>query len=253
MARLDGKIAVITGGAKGIGKQIALTLAAEGADIVLGDVDIDEMETAAKEIRDSGRTAITVEANVARKADVDNLVDAAIRNFGKIDIMVNNAGISSRQNSLLKTTEEDWDVIHSVNLRGVFLCVQAAARIMVERKYGKIINIASVAGVLVSPGAPLTYSVAKAGVVHMTRVCARELGPHGINVNAIAPGFIITSLTRSGRTPEEWGRMVEGRKKLAALGRVGETQDIANLALFLASDESSFITGQIISADGGRF
>jgi len=245
MGRLDQKVAVITGGARGIGKQIALTFAREGANIVIGDMI--DMEAAAQEVKALGREAITIKTDVSNKADVQNLVDAAINNFKKIDIMVNSAGIQ-RHAPFLEMPEENWDAVVDVNLKGTFLCIQAAARYMVERKYGKIINIASTAG-LVAATSPVNYGASKHGVVGLTRVCARDLGPYGINVNAIAPGVIITDLTYMREAPEQF---IEEARKAAALKRTGTPQDIANLALFLASDESSFISGQVIASDGGR-
>ena len=245
MGELDQKVAVITGGARGIGKQIALTLANEGADIVLGDVL--EMEAAAQELKDLGRKVITVKTDVNKKEEVKNLIDTAIDNFKKVDILVNNAGIQ-RHASFLQMSEENWDAVINVNLKGVFLCTQAAAKYMIERKYGKIVNIASIAG-LSAHTSPVNYGASKAGVIGLTRACARDLAPYGINVNAIAPGVVVTDLTYMREEPE---RFIEEMSKKAALGRTGSAQDIANLALFLASDESSFITGQVIASDGGR-
>ncbi|MFC2003210.1 SDR family NAD(P)-dependent oxidoreductase [Chloroflexota bacterium] len=251
MGKLDQKVAVITGAARGIGKQIALTFAREGADIVIGDILTTEMEAAAQEIRDLGREVITVKTDMTRKGEVKNLIDSSIDNFKKVDILVNNAGIT-RNAPLLEMTEENWDAVLNVNLKGVFLCTQAAAKHMIERKYGKIINIASVAGLGSTNTRMANYASSKAGVIQLTQVCARELGPYGINVNAIAPGMVLTDILYTQRTPEQVKELVEGREKLAVLGRIGATQDIANLALFLASDDSSFITGQVIAADGGR-
>ena len=244
MGKLDQKVAVITGGARGIGKQIALTLANEGADIILGDVL--EMEAAAQELKDLGRKVITVKTDVSKKEEVKNLVDTAIDNFEKVDILVNNAGIQ-RHASFLEMSEENWDAVINVNLKGVFLCTQAAAKYMVERRYGKIVNMASIAG-LAAHTSPVNYGASKAGVIGLTRACARDLAPYGINVNAIAPGVVVTD--RIVREQSE--RFIEESRKKAVLGRTGTTQDIANLALFLASDESSFITGQVIASDGGR-
>ena len=251
MEKLDGKVAVITGAGSGIGKQIALTFAGEGADIVVGDKMVEEAESTAKEVRDLGRKAIAFPMDVTKKEEVRRLIDTALDNFKKVDILVNNAGIV-RLAMLLEMTEEDWDKVLDVNLKGVFLCTQAVARYMMEQKYGKIINLASVAALGSTAPGLANYSSSKAGVVQFTKSCARELGPYGINVNAIAPGLIETPLLHVGRTPEEVEKWVESRRKLAVLGRVGNTQDIANLALFLASDESSFICGQIIASDGGR-
>lgn len=245
MGKLDQKVAVITGGARGIGKQIALTLASEGADIVIDDVL--EMDAVAGEIKSLGRRAVAVKADVARKEQVEKLIGTAIDNFKKIDILVNNAGIT-RHASLLEMTEQDWDAVIEVDLKGVFLCTQAAAKYMIERRYGKIVNIASMAG-LSAHTSSVNYGAAKAAVIGLTRVCARELAPYGINVNAVAPGVIVTELTYMRKDPEQF---LENARQKAALHRVGATQDIANVVLFLASDESSFITGQVIASDGGR-
>lgn len=247
--RLEQKVAIITGGGRGIGKQIALTFASEGADIVIGDVI--DMEAVAREAKGLGARVITVKTDVSKKVEVKNLIDTAVDNFKKIDILVNDAATTQRA-SLLEMSEETWDKIMNVNLKGAFFCTQAAARYMIDRKYGKIINMASVAGmrgVVLHPA--INYAVSKAGIVKLTELCARELGSYGINVNAIAPGVILTDMTRFGRTTAEFEQFVEQRGKLAALGRLGTAQEIANLALFLASDESSFITGQVIAADGG--
>ena len=250
MGRLDKKVAVITGSARGLGKQIALQFAREGADIVLDDIREKEMEVTAQEIRDSGQKVIAVTADISTKEGVKKLIDSAINSFKKVDILVNNAGVPSR-GSLLEATVEAWDEAHNVDLRGVFLCTQAVARHMIERKYGKIINISSVHGLGTASG-PLVYAAAKAGVVQLTKTCARELGPYGINVNCIAPGRVMTEMNYIGRTPEEVERSMESRKKTVVLHRVGIPEDVANIALFLASDESSFISGQTIACDGGR-
>ncbi len=248
MRKLAQKVAVVTGGARGIGKQIALTFAREGADLVIGDII--EMETVAQDIKSLGREVITVKTDVAHKGEVRNLIDTAIDNFKKVDILVNNAGITRRA-PLLELTEDDWNAVIDVNLKGAFLCIQAAAEHMIKRKYGKIINIASVAG-LNAVYVTANYCVSKAGLIQLTKVGARELGPYGINVNAIAPGVVLTDIVYYQRTQLEVERYVEGRGKWAVLGRVGTVEDIANVTLFLASDESSFISGQVIAADGGR-
>ena len=248
MEKLAQKVAVITGGARGIGKQIALTFAGEGADIVIGDII--EMETVAQDIKSLGREVITIKTDVTSKAEVQNLIHTAVNNFNKVDILVNNAGITRRA-SFMELTEDDWNAVIDVNLKGAFLCIQAAAEHMIKRKYGKIINIASVAG-LNAVYVSANYCVSKAGVIQLAKVCARELGPYGINVNAIAPGVVLTDIVYYQRTQAEVERYVEDREKWAVLGRVGTVEDIANVALFLASDESSFMTGQVIAADGGR-
>lgn len=245
MMKLEQKVAVITGGARGIGQKIALTFAEEGADIVIGDVS--NMEVAAHAIQDLGRKVVTVKTDISKKEEVQNLIFTALDSFRKVDILVNDAGIQ-RRSSLLDMTEKNWDDVINVNLKGVFLCTQAAAKHMVERKYGKIINIASIVG-LAGLRASVNYVASKSGVVGLTRICARDLGPYGINVNAIAAGVIVTDMTYMRPDPE---RFIEEEGGKAVLGRTGTPQDIANLALFLASDESSFITGQVIASDGGR-
>ncbi len=250
MGKLNKKVAIITGGARGMGKQIALTFASEGADIVIGDII--EMESTAQEVIKLGRSVITVRTDVTKKADVKNLTDTAIRKFKKIDILVNNAGIM-RSAKLVEMREEDWDAVFNVNLKGVFLCTQAVAKHMIEQKYGKIINMASMAGVGSSSPGQTSYATSKAGVIQFTKVCALELGPSGINVNAIAPGVVKTEILYSQKSIEEVNRFISEREKQAALGRVGTPQDIANIALFLASEDSSFITGHVVAANGGRF
>ncbi len=251
MGRLDKRVAVVTGSGRGIGKQIALTFAREGACIVLSDVRIPEMEATAREVKDLGQKVIAVKADVSNRREVKRLMDAAISTFKRIDILVNDAGITKHA-GLLEMSEEQWDSVVDVNLKGVFLCTQAAAKYMAEQRYGKIIHIASVDGIgSVSPNR-VNYGASKGGVVQFTKNCAGELGAYGINVNAIAPGLILTDLTSQGRTPEEFKQFLEERKNLSFLGRIGHPQDIANVALFLASDESSYITGQIIVSDGGR-
>lgn len=250
MGKLSGKVAVVTGSARGIGKQIALYLAREGADIVLDDLRVAEMEATAGEIKKLGRKVLTSASDISTGEGARALIKVALDGFGKVDILVNNAGIPGRS-SLLEVTEPEWDAIHRVDLKGVFLCTQAVARHMMERKYGKIINIASTTGLGGTTGA-IAYAAAKAGVIQLTKSCAKELGPHGINVNCIAPGRVITDMTRMGRTQAEVESSIANRAAASALRRTGTPDDIANLALFLALDDSSFIDGQAIACDGGR-
>lgn len=252
MGKLDGKVALITGAGRGIGKGIALRFAAEGADIVVNALqNVTEMEATAAEVRALGREAIAVKADVSRKDEVEAMAKAAIDTFKKIDILVNNAGIT-RPAPLTEMSEADWDSVLDVDLKGVFLCTQAVARHMIKEKYGKIINISSTAGFGAANEQRANYGAAKAGVIGLTKITAKALGKYGINVNAIAPGMIMTDIAKAGKTPAEYEAFVEDRKRVAILGRVGQVEDIAAAALFLASDESSFITAQVISVDGGR-
>lgn len=251
MGKLDQKVAVITGGARGIGKEIALTFAREGADIVVADVL--GMETVEQEIRDVGQRVIAIKADISKKEEVVSILDATIAHFKRVDILVNNAGVS-RNATLMEMTEEDWDFVLDVNLKGVFLCTQAAARHMIEQRYGRIINIASIAGLVGAalPRIAANYAVSKAGVIRLTKNCSKELGPHGINVNAIAPGLVLTEIHYSSRSPKEAELFREEEIKTMPLGRAGTPRDIANIALFLASEDSSLITGHVLVADGGR-
>ena len=203
---------MITGGARGIGKQIALTFGKEGVDIVIGDI-IDGTSVV-QEVKHLTSEALAVVINVAVKEEVERLINRAVDYFGRIDILVNNAGITRRA-SVLEMTEPDWSTVLDVNLKGVFLCTQAAAKHMVQRRYGKIVNIASIAR-LNAVSVPANYCVSKAGVIQLTKVCAREFGAYGINVNAIAPGVVVTDMTYS-RPPEEAERFIEERRSLAVL------------------------------------
>lgn len=252
MGVLEGKVAIITGAARGIGKAIALRFAREGAATVLCDVNRQTVEAVSREIERLGRASLAVMADVSLRQDVEQLVEIAVRRFARIDLLVNNAGIMRRA-PFLEMKEDDWDAVLDVCLKGVFLCSQAVAKHMVKQKSGRIINISSSAGVGTADEFMANYGAAKAGVVELTKVSARALGRHGIGVVAIAPGTMVTELERSRKTPEEYRLFMEQRKSITVLGRVGEVDDVAALATFLASDESSFITGAVIPIDGGRF
>ena len=251
MGKLEGKVALITGAARGIGKEISLALARDGADIVACALHQPNLDILAAEIQNLGRKTETVIANVSKKDEVESMVDMAIQTFGKIDILVNNAGIT-RFTPFLEMTEQDWDDVMSIDLKGTFLVSQAVAKHMVVRKYGKIINISSVAGLGALNETMANYGPSKAGVNNLTKVMAIALGAYGINVNAVAPGTIKTEMGLTRRTPEEYEQFLEKRRKQTALNMVGDVKDVANVVLFLASDDSVFITGQVIATDGGR-
>jgi 3-oxoacyl-[acyl-carrier protein] reductase len=251
--KLSGRVAIVTGAAQGIGEAIARGLASEGAAVVVADVDVEKAQRVAGEIRSQGREAIALQTNVARRAEVRDMVRTTMENFKDIHILVNNAGVVRRA-PLLEITEDAWDIVLDVNLTGVFNCTQAVLPHMIEQRYGKIINISSVAGTgHYGRGGLASYAASKAGVIQLTKVTASEAGQYGINVNCICPGMIVTALTYAGYGTEEEARSaIEQRKKLTVLGRAGTPEDVANLALFLAGDDSSFITGQVIAVDGGR-
>ncbi|RKY03694.1 beta-ketoacyl-ACP reductase [Candidatus Poribacteria bacterium] len=244
MRALEGKVAAITGSARGIGKAIAVLFAKEGAKVVVSDVDDEAGKRTAEEIRGIGCEAIYVHCDVSDPRDAEGLVKAALDAFGALDILVNNAGIT-RDALLVRMKDEDWQRVLSINLTGVFNCTRAAARAMMKRRSGCIINISSVAGIVGNVG-QANYSASKAGVIGLTKSAAKELARWGIRVNAIAPGFIMTEMT--AKLPEQ-----EREKLLSTipLGFPGEPEDVAKAALFLASDAARYITGQVIQVDGG--
>ena len=245
--RLKDKVAIVTGSGKGIGESIVLRFAAEGAKLIVNDVIEADATRTVEMIKGKGGQAVAVIGSVASRQVAQKMVDTAVKEFGTVDILVNNAGII-RDAMLHKMTDEQWDQVIEVNLKGAFLCTQCAARVMREKKYGKIINISS-SSWRGNPG-QLNYSATKAGVIGMTKTAAKELGPKGINVNVIAPALVWTDMTRS--MPKDLLQRVEQMLPfLMPMNRWGQPEDVANLALFLASDESSFITGQLIHCDGG--
>ena len=249
--KLNGKVAVVTGASRGIGKAIAETFAREGADVVVNYVKSEnEAKEVVKEIRAMGRRAVAVKADVSTRAEAQRMFNKTLAEFGRVDILVNNAGIGTG-GTTLDTPEEDWDRVIAVNLKGPFNCTQIAAKTMVEQKSGKIINISSISGLGGAPVGELAYCCAKAALIAMTTVAAQDLGPYGINVNCVAPGWTRTDMT-SRATKEKTEELQRLKAGMAAMKRIGEPQDIANAALFLASDESSFVTGQVLVADGGR-
>ncbi|MBU2534826.1 MAG: 3-oxoacyl-ACP reductase FabG [Chloroflexi bacterium] len=249
--KLEGKKAIVTGGGTGIGKAIALEFASAGADIVVCSRNIQNIEKVRDEITALERRSLAISMDVRVKEQVDNMVQKVIDEFGRIDILVNNAGIN-RPTPVLDLTEDTWNLIFNTNLKGLFFCTQAVARHMVKQKSGKIINISSTASFGANEPGQAAYAASKIGVNAFTKACAREFGPYGINVNAIAPGRILTPLIYASRTPEQVEKFIEVGKSTSVLGRLGTVEEIAHLALFLASDDSAFITAEIIACNGGR-
>lgn len=242
---LTGKVAVITGGSRGIGRAIAIKLAEAGANIFFnynGNVEAAE-ETAAK-ITEIGVEVEAVKTNIADSEEVTEMFKQAVQRFGRIDILVNNAGIT-RDNLLMRMKESEWDDVIATNLKGIFLTTKAVSRTMMKQRYGKIINMTSVVGLIGNAG-QANYVASKAGVIGLTKTSARELAPRGINVNAVAPGFIATEMT--DKLDAETKEMMLTQ---IPFGKYGQTDDVANAVLFLASDASSYITGQTIAVDGG--
>jgi 3-oxoacyl-[acyl-carrier protein] reductase len=244
--KLTGKVALITGAAQGIGKAVALLLARNGADIVVSDINLEKAEETAKEIESIGSKAIAIKVNVASLNEVEQMVEAVLEKLGKIDILVNNAGIT-RDKLILRMTEEDWDVVLDVNLKGTFNCTKAVVRHMAKQRSGKIVNIASVTGEMGNAG-QVNYSASKAGVIGLTKTIAREFAQRGINVNAIAPGFIVTPMTEV--LPE---KQKEELKRLIPMERLGKPEDVAEAVLFFVSEESNYITGQVLNVNGGIY
>ncbi|MCL5289542.1 MAG: 3-oxoacyl-[acyl-carrier-protein] reductase [Bacillota bacterium] len=242
--RLMNKVAVITGAARGIGRETALLFAREGAKVAVCDFDAEAGILTANDIVASGGEAIFCQVNVAELAQVETMVNTVLEKFGRIDILVNNAGIT-RDGFLTKMSPENWEAVISVNLTGVFNCAKAVAPQMMNQGGGRIINTSSVVGVYGNMG-QTNYAATKAGVIGLTKSWAKEFGPKGITVNAVAPGFIVTDMT--AKVPE---KVLDLMKQKTPLGRLGEPRDIANAYLFLASDEASYVNGIVLSVDGG--
>jgi 3-oxoacyl-[acyl-carrier protein] reductase len=242
--RLSGKVALITGSARGIGREIALAFAGEGADCVIWDVNAVEAEKTAKDIEALGRKALSGQVDVTDFAQVESGINKILDKFNKIDILVNNAGIT-RDNLLMRMSEADWDLVIKVNLKGTFNCTKAVSRPMLKQKAGKIINIASIIGIMGNAG-QANYSASKAGIIALTKSTAKELASRNITANAVAPGFIDTEMTHK-LSEETRAKMLE----MVPLARMGLPKDIANVCLFLASSDADYITGQTIVVDGG--
>jgi len=242
--RLKDKVALVTGGARGIGQAIAMTFAREGADIVVADVNLELAQRTALEIEALGRKALALEMDVTDYAKVENGVNKILDKFGKVDILVNNAGIA-KDNLILKMSQPEWDAVINVNLKGTFNCIKAVSRPMVKQRSGKIISIASIIG-LVGNAGQANYAASKAGIIALTKTVAKELASRNINANAVAPGFIQTEMTAS--LPEA---LKAKMREAIPLAKLGTPQDVANVCLFLASVDSNYITGQVITVDGG--
>jgi len=241
--KLKGKVAFVTGGARGIGKAIATALAKEGADVVISDINLDQAKETAEEVKNLGVKSIAIKTDVTNAQEVEEGVAMAVKDLGKIDILVNNAGIN-RDALLVRMKEEDWDLVLDTNLKGMYNCTKVMAPLMMRQRWGRIINIASVVGQMGNPG-QANYAAAKAGVMGFTKTVARELASRGITCNALAPGFIDTEMTR--KLPEE---IKEKLKAQIPLNRFGDPEDVAKAVLFLAA-EGNYITGTVINIDGG--
>ena len=243
---LGGKVAIITGGGTGIGRSTALLFAEAGADVVVGGRTLVVLEKVAEEVRTLGKRSLAMPVDITKKADIDSLVQKVMGEFGAIDILVNNAGQFLGE-QLIDTPEKHWDQIMDIDLKGHYLCSQTVAKIMMKQKSGKIINVASDLGIRVSQTGG-AYCIAKAGVFMLTKVLAKELAPYNIRVNTILPGLIRTPMSEGTWTNPE---RLKWWENATLLGRIGEPDEIANAALFLASDASSYITGHTIFVEGG--
>jgi len=241
----ENKVALVTGSARGIGRAIAETLASRGASLVIADLRAELAATTAQEIAArTGQRTLAVAVDVVDSDSVKAMVDRVLAEFGRLDILVNNAGIT-RDNLIIRMEEADWDLVLNINLKGAFNCSKAVVRTMMKQRYGRIVNIASVSG-LAGQAGQANYSASKAGLVGMTKALARELGSRQITVNAVAPGFIPTDLTKD--LP---AALKDASLKMIPLGRWGSPQEIAAAVAFLASDEAAYITGHVLSVDGG--
>jgi 3-oxoacyl-[acyl-carrier protein] reductase len=241
---LQGKVAVVTGAAQGIGRAIAEALARDGADVAVADLDAGRSQETVAAVEKLGRRALNVKVNVAEWTDAKAMAEQVMKEWGKIDILVNNAGIT-RDGLLLRMKEEDWNLVLQVNLNGTFHCTKAVLQSMTKQRYGRIINIASIVGVMGNVG-QANYAASKAAVIGFTKTVAREYASRAVTVNAVAPGFIDTAMTQ-GLSPD----VKEVLQKQIPLGRLGQPEDIAAAVRFLASDEAAYVTGQVLHVNGG--
>lgn len=243
---LSGKIALVTGAAQGIGRDIALGLAADGADVALCDVNLEAARKTAADIEAKGRKSLALKANVASSAEVTAMIDQVAEKFGRIDILVNNAGIT-RDGLILRMKDEDWDLVLSINLKGAFLCTKSALKYMTKQRSGTIINIASIVGAMGNAG-QANYVASKAGLIGLTKTIAREYANRNVTANAVAPGFIDTAMTQALTE-----QVRTDLAKQIPLGRLGSSEDVASAVRFLASPAAAYITGQVIHVNGGMY
>ena len=244
MIDLKGKNAVVTGAARGIGEAIALRLAEFGCNVMVSDIDEAGAQAVAEKIKESGVNAVAIKTDVSNFADTEKMIEKAVAELGSVDILVNNAGIT-RDTLLMRMSESDWDAVININLKGTFNCIKAATRQLLKQRVGKIINMASVVGVMGNAG-QANYSASKAGVIGLTKSVAKEFGGRNIQVNAIAPGYIETDMTKN---------LPDSAKEMFLTGiplkRAGQVKDVSNAVLFLASNLSDYVTGQVLHVDGG--
>lgn len=243
---LSDKVAIVTGASRGIGRSIALALAAQGAKVVVSARNAEALSELTAEIKGRGGDALAVVGDVAVEEDANNLVKQAVDTYGQVDVLVNNAGIT-RDGLLLRMKNEDWDAVLDTNLKGAFLCTRAAAKVMSKQRSGRIINISSVVGEMGNAG-QANYCASKAGLLGLTKSVAREMARRNITVNAITPGFIVTDMTE-----DMSDKARETMTEQIPLGRLGAAEDIANAVIFLASDQSAYITGQVLGVNGGMY
>lgn len=243
---LSDKVAVVTGASRGIGRVIAVALAEQGAKVVASARNAEALEVLVEEIKGKGGEAVAISGDVALEADANELFSKAVATYGKVDILVNNAGIT-RDGLLLRMKNEDWDAVLDTNLKGAFLCTRAAAKVMSKQRSGRIINMSSVVGEMGNAG-QANYCASKAGLIGLTKSVARELARRNVTVNAITPGFIVTDMTDNMTDKAR-----EAMTDQIPLGRLGESVDVANAVLFLASEQSSYITGQVLGVNGGMY
>ena len=243
---LEGKVAIITGASRGIGRTIARQLATLGAKVVVSARNVEMLRELVETIRKEGGEALAVDGDVALSADADRLIDQAVETFGRVDILVNNAGIT-RDNLLVRMKDEDWDQVLDTNLKGAFLCSRAAARVMTKQRSGRIINISSVVGEMGNAG-QANYCASKAGLIGLTKSNARELARRNVTVNVVTPGFITTDMTADLSE-----KVKEVLTAQIPLGKMGSCEDIAHAVVFLASDQAAYITGQVLGVNGGMY